>query len=157
MKKTKLSFAVLLASIFATNVAVSNIMPVVTDPPIPIGNAPIVPEGQMLQPPPPFPQPNMNGGFVGPTNAVTTVKDALQVNFFNYNDPLAELTGHIVKSMGGNKYLFRDPTGRIVVEINRRIWRGLTITPETKITIYGEVDEDFSANIIDVKRIELAL
>ena len=90
------------------------------------------------------------GGFVGPGAGVssTTIQEALSMR----DDAPVVLTGKIVSSLGDEKYLFRDATGEIIVEIDDEDWRGLTITPETTLEIVGEVDKEFMKKTkIDVK------
>ncbi len=80
------------------------------------------------------------GGFVGPGTAVqgTTVQQALSMR----DDTPVTLTGKIVSSLGDEKYLFRDATGEIIIEIDDEDWRGITVTPETTLEIVGEVDKE---------------
>ena len=42
------------------------------------------------------------------------------------------------------------------VEIDNKDWRGITVTPTTKITIRGEVDKDWTVRTIDVDSVVLA-
>lgn len=94
---------------------------------------------------------NMQGGFKGPSDSITTVAEALKAK----DDALVQLTGHIEKETGKEKYQFRDATGAIIVEIETEDWRGVTVTPSDVVTLYGEVDaEMMHANEIDVDRIE---
>lgn len=81
------------------------------------------------------------GGFVGPGPAVsgTTVQQALTMR----DDSPVTLTGKIVSSLGDEKYLFRDATGEIIIEIDDEDWRGITVSPETTLEIVGEVDKEF--------------
>ena len=68
------------------------------------------------------------------------------------------LTGHIVSRAGGDHehYLFRDATGEIVVDIDDDLFVGRTVTPETTIRIYGEVDKEVMERTkIDVKRFDI--
>ena len=96
------------------------------------------------------------GGFQGPTARaqVTTVAAARQAG----DDTPVTLTGHIVQRLAGSDddYLFRDATGEIVVDIDDKVFRGLTVTPETKVRLSGEVDRDmFEPTTIDVKWLEI--
>ena len=68
------------------------------------------------------------------------------------------LTGHIVHRMphDDDDYLFRDETGEIVVDIDHDVFRGQTVTPQTKVRITGEVDTGFmEPTSIDVKFLEI--
>ena len=53
-------------------------------------------------------------------------------------------------------YLFRDATGEILVEIDDDLFMGRTVTPQTTIRIYGEVDKEaFERTKIDVKHFDI--
>lgn len=92
-------------------------------------------------------------GFNGPFQGIKTVAEALNGS----DDTPVALTGHITKSFGGEMYQFVDSTGTISIEIDHKKWRGLSVTPETKITIYGEIEKDFAASPeIDVNSVKLA-
>ena len=70
------------------------------------------------------------------------------------DDTYVVLQGYIEKSLGDEKYLFRDETGSIKVEIKDKRFRGLTIYPDDFIQISGEIDKGwFSATEIEVKDI----
>lgn len=65
------------------------------------------------------------------------------------------LRGNIVQHLGKKKYLFKDETGTITVEIHKDKWRGQTVTPETAVELRGEVDKDWNSVEIDVDEIIL--
>ena len=100
---------------------------------------------------------NMGGGFTGPngSNVVSTVEQVLNSGIFNDDMPVT-LTGYIKESLGKEKYRFADKTGTIVVEIDNDEWHGLNVTPSTLVTIYGEVDRDFTHVRVDVNAIRSA-
>lgn len=97
-------------------------------------------------------QDKIQGGFLGPNMKITTVIDALETSFFDLEVPVA-ISGHINEALGDSLYLFSDKTGAIVVKISPDIWKGLFITPETYITIEGEIDNDFDGKTIDISSI----
>lgn len=93
------------------------------------------------------------GGFSGP-GAVnnTTVQAAKGM----HDDARVTLTGNIVRQVGHDKYVFRDPTGEITVEIDDKDFRGQDVTPENTVRISGEVDKDFGREAeIDVKHLDV--
>jgi uncharacterized protein (TIGR00156 family) len=66
------------------------------------------------------------------------------------------LTGNIVNVLpgqGGRYYTFRDPSGEITVEIDRRTWRGLSAGTSDTVEISGELKINRSQYSIDVKAI----
>ena len=88
------------------------------------------------------------GGFQGPGLPVMTVAEALKVS--------DKLAGKIEKSLGNEKYLFKDATGTITIEIDDDDWRGVTATPDSELIIEGEVDKDmFRDTEIDVDVVTL--
>jgi uncharacterized protein YdeI (BOF family) len=82
-----------------------------------------------------------SGGFTGPDNlrVVTTVEAAA-----------------LAKSLGDERYEFRDDSGTIVVEIDGDDWHGIKATPETRIELRGEVDKEWKSTEIDVDSVSLA-
>ena len=90
------------------------------------------------------------GGFNGPSAGITTVAEALKAK----DDSLVVLTGKIEKETGKEKYLFRDSTGAITVEIDNEDWKGQDVTPADTVVIHGEVDKEIMhAPEIDVDKI----
>lgn len=95
---------------------------------------------------------NLGGGFQGPGLPAMNVSEALKTS----DDTPVKLVGRIEKSLGDEKYLFKDATGTITVEIDDDDWRGLTVTPNDEVVIEGEVDKDmFRDAEIDVNTISL--
>ena len=70
------------------------------------------------------------------------------------DDTFVVLQGYIEKSLGDEKYLFRDETGTVKIEIEDKKFRGLTVYPDDFVQISGEVDKGwFSGTEIEVKNI----
>ncbi len=59
------------------------------------------------------------------------------------------------KSLGDEKYLFKDASGAITVEIDDDDWNGLNVTPQDLIEIRGEVDKDLFDTKIDADSVML--
>ena len=75
-----------------------------------------------------------------------------------WDDAPVVLTGNIVQRMAGSddKYVFRDGTGQIVVDIDHELFWGKTVTPANTVRISGDVDKDmFDPTKIDVKFLEV--
>ncbi len=91
-------------------------------------------------------------GFKGPgaTARTATVKEAMTMP----DDSEVVLTGHLVKKLQDEHYLFRDDTGTIEVEIEDETFRGQDGAPQDKIKIAGEVDLDGRRVSVDVDRVE---
>jgi uncharacterized protein (TIGR00156 family) len=68
------------------------------------------------------------------------------------------LTGQIVRHIRDEYYLFRDNTGDIRVEIDRRAWANLRVTETDTVEIRGEIDRDwyrFFRRSIEVRSIRI--
>ncbi|WP_153914747.1 YgiW/YdeI family stress tolerance OB fold protein [Shewanella sp. TC10] len=93
------------------------------------------------------------GGFIGPSRGeVNTAAKALEAK----DDTPAVLTGYIVESLGDEEYRFKDDSGEIVVEIDNDNWKGISATPETKLTLLGEIDSEWTSTSIDVDVVRMA-
>ena len=98
-----------------------------------------------------FTGPQQAGGFQGPGLAPSSVAEALKLN----DDTPVVLVGQIEKSLGDEKYLFKDASGSVTVEIDNEDWRGVTVTPKDTIVLQGEIDIDFFKTEIDVDSVAL--
>jgi uncharacterized protein (TIGR00156 family) len=67
------------------------------------------------------------------------------------DDSYVELTGTIDRFLGDEKYVFRDATGSITIEIDHKNRRDFSVGDTVRIT--GEVDVDNKGTVIDVKTI----
>jgi len=88
----------------------------------------------------------VNQAAIAPAT-LTTVKHALTAKD---NTPV-KLHGQVVKSLGDEKYQFRDKTGSITVDVDDELWQGRPISPNTNVTLIGEVDIDYKP----LKRVEI--
>ena len=98
-----------------------------------------------------FTGPQQAGGFQGPGLAPSSVAEALKLN----DATPIELDSQIEKSLGDEKYLFKDASGTITIEIDDEDWRGVNVTPEDSIEISGEVDKDLFDIKVDVNTVKL--
>ncbi len=89
------------------------------------------------------------GGFTGPSMLKTTVEQAKTFK----DDAHVVLEGNIVENLEKEKYLFRDSTGNITIEIDNDNWRGVNVSPEDIIIIHGEIDKEWNSIEIDVDMI----
>ncbi len=68
------------------------------------------------------------------------------------DDSPVDISGHIVKQLSTDKYIFSDGRDQIQVEIDSDIFLGTTINEKTQVRIRGEVEKDFMESPeIDVK------
>ena len=89
------------------------------------------------------------GGFSGPGPGFLTVEQAKGMS----DDSYVALKGSIVQQIGGEKYMFKDATGTITVEIDNDVWQGQNVGPQDVVEIHGELDKDLFSSEIDVDRI----
>lgn len=65
------------------------------------------------------------------------------------------LTGFVVEHQRDDYYTFRDDSGDIRVEIDRRTWGGRKVGPTDKVRITGEVERGWRGRYIDVETLEV--
>lgn len=90
------------------------------------------------------------GGFSGPNSSVTTVDAAKRLQ----DDAPVTLRGNIIQQNSDDDYTFKDSTGTISVDIDRKHWNGVNVTPNDVVEIIGEVDKDKKGVEIDVKQLK---
>ena len=100
-------------------------------------------------------RPGAEAGFVPrdgerPVRKIHTVEEAKALP----DDTLVSLWGYVTDYIRPKQYTFRDETGSVTAEIDDDEWRGLTIGPEDRVEIYGEVDRDLLSVEIEVWRIQ---
>lgn len=74
------------------------------------------------------------------------------------DDAPCVLQGNIVRQAEGtdDKYVFRDDSGQVVVEIDSRVFAGRTVTADMIVRLHGEVDaKTVKANEVDVQSMEI--
>ena len=108
------------------------------------------------------------GGFTGPSATQTQTQTQTQQGGFVDNDAnlttaakvkdqkddsWVKLRGNITERLSDDRYLFRDTTGTVNVEIDHKRWNGQTISPQDKVEIQGKVDKEWNEFEIDVKQV----
>lgn len=96
------------------------------------------------------------GGFSGPVSGAQadTVAKALTLG----DDAPVVLTGNIVSQVAGkkDKFIFKDATGEVRMEIDRKVFAGQSVTPENTVRIIGKVDKDLGKDVkIEAKSLEI--
>ncbi|WP_373818382.1 YgiW/YdeI family stress tolerance OB fold protein [Glaesserella sp.] len=89
------------------------------------------------------------GFFFDESLAVKNVADALKAA----DDTPALLEGQIVKQIDKDEFIFKDTSGEIQIDVSKRAWNGLNITPQDTIQIRGKVDKEWNTVEVDVKQI----
>lgn len=86
--------------------------------------------------------PAAGAGFVGPGSPaeISCAADALKAD----DDTPCVLEGRIKARVQGrkNRYIFEDSSGQVIVEIKKKVFGNLTITPENFVRLEGEVEAD---------------
>lgn len=92
-----------------------------------------------------------NGGFQSqPKNmTINNVNSALNAKD---NTPVT-LVGSIIEQIDDNEYLFKDNSGTIQIEVDKKAWNGQTITPQDTIEIRGKIDKDHKKTEIEVYQV----
>ncbi|MDR8525723.1 MULTISPECIES: NirD/YgiW/YdeI family stress tolerance protein [Shewanella] len=87
----------------------------------------------------------------GPASHVKTAAEAAKAQ----DDTPVELTGYLVQSLGDEKYLFRDESGDVEVEIDNALWRDIEVSPDSKVKLVGEVDDEWQGIEIEIDSMRL--
>lgn len=89
-----------------------------------------------------------NSGFqnAGTTYSVSQVKDVLNM----YDDQIAVVQGNITKRLSDDKYLFKDKSGEMVVEIDYKYWANIQVDENNILELTGKVDRDYNTVSLDV-------
>ena len=66
-----------------------------------------------------------------------------QAQFVGGPSNVTTLEGYIVQQVKHEKYMFRDSTGEMLVEIDDEVFKGQRVDPKTKVRIDGELERDF--------------
>lgn len=59
------------------------------------------------------------------------------------DDTKVAFTGHLLRKVSNDKYMFSDGTGEIRVDIDDKYFPPTPISEKTKVQIRGEVEKDF--------------
>lgn len=106
------------------------------------------------------------GGFVNPAHGgkggfqqsaemkISSVTEAKALP----DDAVVVLRGYIVEQLGDEKYRFKDEVldETIVIEVDDDKWKGLVVTPDDLLVIYGEMDKGLISTEVDVKKVHKA-
>lgn len=96
------------------------------------------------------------GGFKGP-GVQPAITKAAQVRQAQDDTPVV-LEGKIVEKIPSrkNRYVFQDDSGKVVVDINRKQFRGQTVTPQDRVRLHGHVDSNRKKdNKVEVDHLEV--
>jgi uncharacterized protein (TIGR00156 family) len=89
-------------------------------------------------------------GYRGPSANAVTVETAKGMR----DDSPVTLRGRLEQFLGDKKYLFTDDTGSIIIEIENRLWRGISVDENNTVEITGEIDKDFRSIEVEASSIK---
>jgi uncharacterized protein (TIGR00156 family) len=89
-------------------------------------------------------------GYRGPGANAVTVETAKGMR----DDTPVTLRGKLEQFLGDEKYLFTDETGSIIVEIDNRLWRGISVDENDTVEIVGEIDRGFTKIEVEASSIK---
>lgn len=83
--------------------------------------------------------------YGGPSSAnqVTTVKNVLNnASAFDKKDVTVTLKGYVIEKVSGEKYWFKDETGKVLLDIEPKHFPSFKFDEKTFVQIEGEVDHE---------------
>lgn len=84
-------------------------------------------------------------------SAITTIDKFLKMP----DESFVTIEGNIIKQIGNEKYLVQSGKSTIIVEIDDELLMNITVTPQNKVRISGEVDKDFKSIELEASKIEI--
>lgn len=82
----------------------------------------------------------------------TTVTEALKMN----DDSYVTVKGNIVKKISDDRYMFKDSTGSMTVEIDNDRWAGISADTKDILELTGEIEKKNNYTRLDVDSIRKA-
>lgn len=94
-----------------------------------------------------------NINYTGPAAKVTTVAENLE-NVGRFSEIDVILEGKLIHQISGDKYMFQDDSGKVVIELDDDIKLPTAIDDTTQLRIFGEL-EGGSTPKVEVEYIKL--
>ncbi|MDU8923741.1 NirD/YgiW/YdeI family stress tolerance protein [Pasteurellaceae bacterium LIM206] len=96
------------------------------------------------------------GGPKGITGGFVVSKDPVKVSGSDKweDDAFVVLEGNIIKQVGKKDFVFKDDSGELTLEIDRKAWRGEVISPKDKVKIIANVDKSFGKLEVEALAVE---
>lgn len=99
-------------------------------------------------PPPPH---ALDDGYRGTEDArIMTVEQAKEM----HDGATISLRGNLIDNPDGDKYTFRDKTGKIETVIPKSIFDGREVKPDHMVSINGSLDKKMTPPIVRVDRLQ---
>ncbi|GJM31834.1 MAG: hypothetical protein DHS20C18_08350 [Saprospiraceae bacterium] len=102
----------------------------------------------------------LHAQYNGPhsTDNIYTVKEVIDnASKLDKTDTLVKLKGYIIEQLNKDSFWFKDESGKILVEIDKKDLSSVAFDENTEVTIIGEVDYDLLEEIeIEVEQLFLS-
>jgi uncharacterized protein (TIGR00156 family) len=82
-------------------------------------------------------------------NNCINIKDVIKMKDNSY----ITIQGNIIKKISDDKYILKDSTGTMIVEIDEEKLKGININQNNKVELTGELEKDFNGIMLDVDSI----
>ena len=97
------------------------------------------------------------GQFQGPgvTDKTYSVKEIIDnASKLDRSDAMVKVQGFIVKQINSDTYEFKDKTGTLKVEIDKKLLPAIPFDDKTELILIGEIDNDLLKPVeMDVKEV----
>ncbi len=91
-----------------------------------------------------------NVGFNNTNVQKMSVTDALKMSDNSY----VSVEGSILKKLTNDKYLFKDSTGTMTVEIDNDRWAGISADTKDILILNGEIEKKMGSTCLDVDSVQ---
>lgn len=88
-------------------------------------------------------------GFSGNADKLSVIEALKQPD-----DSYVIVEGNIVKRISSDKYLFKDSTGTMTVEIDNEIWGNIDVSEKDTLELSGEIERKFNSIHLDVDTVK---
>ena len=88
-------------------------------------------------------------GFNGQTEK-TSIAEALK----RPDDSYIKIEGNIIKRLASDKYLFKDTSGTMTVEIDNEKWENIDVSEKDTLELSGEIERKFNSIHLDVETVK---
>ena len=88
-------------------------------------------------------------GFNGQADKISVI-EALK----RPDDSYITVEGNIVKKISSDKYLFKDATGTMTVEIDNEKWGNTDVSEKDTLELSGEIERKFNSIHLDVDTVK---
>lgn len=94
--------------------------------------------------------------YTGPQGENRAFTSVAEIREYPVNDGEAALTGHIIRKVGHETYLFQDASGTMRVEIDHDMFPAADIDEKTPVRIIGEIEAGMlDAPTVDASKLDI--